>query len=129
MTDKYSGHTSGLWMPMRNYMAVYSDQMKVCDIRGWGHLTGKGIGALGLSDDEAIAVQTANARLIADAPKLLDENKRLRVALKDTTQTLDMVMEECHETVWETVGGQVAGAIYEQIDEAEKALKESEDVE
>jgi hypothetical protein len=43
-------------------------RMKVCDIRGWGYLTGKG--ALGLSDEEATAIQTANARLIASAPSL-----------------------------------------------------------
>lgn len=44
--------------------------MKICDIRGWGHLTGSG--ALHLPEAEAIAIQEANGRLIAAAPELLD---------------------------------------------------------
>lgn len=43
----------------------------ICDIRGWGHFTGHGHGALGLKSEEAIAIQEANARLIAAAPDLL----------------------------------------------------------
>lgn len=39
----------------------------ICDIRGWGHLTGKGHGALGLSHDEGVAIQEANAALIVKA--------------------------------------------------------------
>jgi hypothetical protein len=42
--------------------------MKVCDIRGWGYLTGKC--ARALPDDEAVAIQTANENLIAAAPEL-----------------------------------------------------------
>lgn len=37
----------------------------VLQIRGWGHLTGAG--GLGLSDDEAFAVQEANAAFIVRA--------------------------------------------------------------
>lgn len=37
---------------------------KVFDVRGWGYLTGKGHGGLGLSEDEALAIQTANTTLI-----------------------------------------------------------------
>ena len=44
-------------------------EMRICDIRGWGRLTGKGRGGLGLSDDEAEAVQKANAEFIANARK------------------------------------------------------------
>lgn len=44
----------------------------MCDIRGWGYLTGNGHGALGLSLEEAVAIQTANARLIAAAPDMLE---------------------------------------------------------
>ena len=46
--------------------------MKVCDIRGWGYLTGKGHGAIGLTEQDAIGIQNANARLIAAAPTLLE---------------------------------------------------------
>ena len=42
--------------------------MKICDVRGWGYLTGGG--ALGLPHDQALAIQEANARLIAAAPDL-----------------------------------------------------------
>ncbi|GEM_PF-6711148 len=44
----------------------------ICDIRGWGYLTGKGHGALGLPHDEAVAIQNANTHLIAAAPDMLD---------------------------------------------------------
>jgi len=43
----------------------------VCDIRGWGYLTGKGHGALSLPQEEAEAIQWATARLIAAAPEML----------------------------------------------------------
>jgi len=54
-----------------------SPNAKVCDIRGWGYLTGKGDGALGLTEDEAVAVQSANAALIAAAPDLLVQLKSM----------------------------------------------------
>lgn len=41
--------------------------VKILDIRGWGYLTGKGHGALGLSDEEAIEIQKANAAFIVRA--------------------------------------------------------------
>lgn len=40
---------------------------RVADMRGWGYLTGKGHGALALSDNEAIAIQQANAAFIVKA--------------------------------------------------------------
>lgn len=68
-------HTPGPWKVGYQAMDVMATDakgdFKVCDIRGWGHLTGKGHGALGLSQDEAVAIQTANANLIAAAPDLL----------------------------------------------------------
>lgn len=69
-------HTPGPWEVGYCSLNVMARDEKgsfpVCDIRGWGHLTGRGHGALGLSPDEAEAIQTANARLIAAAPDLLD---------------------------------------------------------
>lgn len=47
-------------------------RMRIADIRGWGHLTGGGHGALGLPEAEAIAIQEANGHLIAAAPELLE---------------------------------------------------------
>jgi hypothetical protein len=37
----------------------------VLDIRGWGYLTGRGHGALGLGETEAMAEQVAFARHVA----------------------------------------------------------------
>lgn len=45
---------------------------KLFDVRGWGYLTGKGHGGLGLSEGEASAIQDANAHLIAAAPELYE---------------------------------------------------------
>lgn len=46
-----------------------NDAMMVCDIRGWGYLTGSG--GLALPPENAVAIQHANGRLIAAAPVLL----------------------------------------------------------
>lgn len=50
-------------------------EMHLADIRGWGHLTGKGQGACSMDDDEAYKIQKANAEFIAharqDIPALL----------------------------------------------------------
>lgn len=77
-----SAHTRGPWAVGYEALDVMAPNvergpMKVCDIRGWGYLTGKGHGALGLPKAEAKAIQEANAALIAAAPCLL---KALRKA-------------------------------------------------
>ena len=69
-------HMPGPWKVGYRAMDVVAPSKKggdakVCDIRGWGYLTGKGEGALGLSDREGYAIQRANAALIAAAPDLL----------------------------------------------------------
>lgn len=68
----------------------------VCDIRGWGHLTGHGVGALGLDPKVAAAIQDANARLIAAAPDMLE-------ALRNVQQIIAaaaMVGFNCHDGDW-----------------------------
>jgi hypothetical protein len=40
---------------------------KLCDVRGWGYLTGQGHGALGLSEDAANEIQEAIGKHIAAA--------------------------------------------------------------
>lgn len=56
---------------------------RICDIRGWGHLTGRG--ALSLTPEEAAATQEARMAFIAhartDVPALVVEVERLRAAL------------------------------------------------
>lgn len=68
-------HTPGPWTADANGHQVRTTDHKgnfpICDIRGWGHLTGKGVGALGLDPADAVEIQRANARLIAAAPAML----------------------------------------------------------
>lgn len=68
-------HTPGPWVGNGDTVYAKDSGMRVCDIRGWGHLTGKGVGALGLPDDQAFAVQLANARFIAAAPDVTEALK------------------------------------------------------
>lgn len=57
----------------------------ICLIRGWGHLTGRGTGGLGLSAEEAIEVQKATQEFIVTAcnshEALVAENALLRETL------------------------------------------------
>jgi hypothetical protein len=61
-------------------------EMMVGMVRGWGHLTGRG-GGCAFAEDKAVAIQEANARLIAAAPELLAAlkacAKELRVRLNE----------------------------------------------
>lgn len=73
-------HMPGPWKVGYRAMDVLAPSKKggdakVCDIRGWGYLTGKGDGALGLSDVEGYAIQQANAALISAAPEMLVQLK------------------------------------------------------
>jgi len=58
------------------------DQMTICDIRGWGHLTGQGHGALKLSDEDGKEQQDNNGLFIAhsrqDISWLITEVERLK---------------------------------------------------
>jgi hypothetical protein len=81
--------------------AKIGGETPVCEIRGWGYLTGQGHGALGLSEAEAIALQRALAAYIAAANParilaLLDEVEALKLE-RDAAQTLSRkgsIMEE-----------------------------------
>lgn len=70
--EKQAMHTPGPWaVGWRALEVTAADgQMKICDVRGWGYLTGKG--SLSLDYDRAVAIQTANASLIAAAPDMLE---------------------------------------------------------
>ena len=57
------------WITAPHYFAK-DDLFHIADVRGWGDLTGKEHGGMGLSDSDATAIQTANAALIALAPSL-----------------------------------------------------------
>ena len=62
--------TKGKWTAddYGGYVFAHEEEMMICRIRGWAYLK-----AQGLSDDEAIEVQKANARLIAAAPEMFKE--------------------------------------------------------
>ncbi len=72
---------------------VFAGNMMVCQIRGWGHLTG--VGALNLPEDEAIAIQEANGKLIAAAPDLLAV---LKEAIAESGCDGDLCMHRWHDT-------------------------------
>ena len=64
-----SEFTKGKWTAddMGEYIFANGFDMMICQMRGWAYLN-----AQGLSDDEAIDVQKANARLIAAAPDMYE---------------------------------------------------------
>lgn len=67
---------------------------KIADIRGWGHLTGRG-GGLALSEEVAEAVQRARGLILSAAPDLLEAAKhaamewRLHGQLTDSCRVLE----------------------------------------
>lgn len=71
-------HTPGPWTYDHRSGWINADHccergaMHVADIRGWGHLTGKGHGAHGMTTDEGIAIQAANARAITAVPDFME---------------------------------------------------------
>lgn len=70
-------HTPAPWVGDKHgYVWAEGGQMPICTIRGWGYLTGAG--AKYLSQEEAIAIQDANMRLICAAPEMLEALKAWR---------------------------------------------------
>lgn len=61
--------------------------MHIADVRGWGHLTRRG-GGCAFTEDKAVAIQNANARLIAAAPDMLAALKLCRANFEDSTERL-----------------------------------------
>ena len=66
--------TKGKWTAddMGEYVFAHGFDMMICQMRGWAYLK-----AQGLSDEEAIEVQKANARLIAAAPEMYEVLKEV----------------------------------------------------
>jgi hypothetical protein len=60
---------NGTWVSAKNPYG--HDDMHIADVRGWGHLTGKG-GGCSFSEKKAVEIVDANARLISAAPELLN---------------------------------------------------------
>jgi hypothetical protein len=100
MRERTEKATPGPWKPDEMAMFVFAANMKICDIRGWGHLTG----FLKLDDESAIAMQEANAEVIAhartDIPRLLDLIDAIRKEAGDGTKTHEHC-DGCAAVVWE----------------------------
>ena len=75
-----SKFTQGKWKADDFAIYIFSEdeKMTIAQIRGWGYLTGKGSGGMGLSDEEAYSIQEANARLIAAAPEMYELLKEIK---------------------------------------------------
>ena len=88
-------HTPGPWRVAEPTGFIYAanpyigHDMLVAQVRGWGHLTGTGGGGCAFDEDKAIAIQEANARLIAAAPDLLAALKEAENALADYIPTIE----------------------------------------
>ena len=70
------------WRYCEMTQAIYGNSPRgehyVAMIRGWGHYTGNGHGALGLSTGKAIEIQNSLGQRIAKVPQLEDEITRLK---------------------------------------------------
>ena len=76
---------------MGEYVFAHGFDMMICHMRGWAYLK-----AQGLSSDEAIEVQKANARLIAAAPEmyeLLRECMKKIYSFDDTYRRIEQLLE------------------------------------
>lgn len=71
-------HTPGPWTYddksgwISSNACCHRGKMHVADIRGWGHLTGKGHGAHGMAFSEAKVIQDANGAAIIAVPDFME---------------------------------------------------------
>ena len=71
-------------------MKIWDAQTRlIADVRSWGYLTGRGVGALGLSDEEALKVQRELMALIVAAINALPALLAIRNAAKTALGHLD----------------------------------------
>ena len=84
--DKYKGHTEGPW----------TNQTGVLYEEGVGHIQGPDAWMGGLSSIPTTE-HIANAQLIADAPMLLEQNKRMIKRLKAICNTCWKIMKHSAE--------------------------------
>ena len=70
------------------YVFAHGTDMMICQMRGEGYLRSKE----GLSDEEIMAVQEANARLIAAAPEMYE---LLRIFTDEPSETEKRIYELC----------------------------------
>ena len=99
-TDKYTGHTEGPWCYYHSNCTIETEEAI--------HLFTNA----GDPDDPAY---DANSELVADAPLLLQEVKRLREDINqipiDLLESLDLILEAHHPEVRESVMAMLGDAI------------------
>ena len=97
-TDKYEGHTPGLWYAEEEEV----EEGKAWTVRGGDHW-------VVMESDGCLRIdwKKEDALLAADAPLLLAEVKRLRKEINqlpiDLHESLDMILEAHHPEVRESV--------------------------
>lgn len=85
-------HGTDIWCP-----SLRGGETKPIDIRGWGYLTGQGHGALGLTEQEAFAVQRNLAERIVRA---VNDDGTLRTKLSTVeAETIERCAKVAH-LVW-----------------------------
>lgn len=94
-----------------------TDEWTICQIRGWGHLTGRG-GGQHLTDEDATEIQTAIARYIAGvSPSVLSallDRLRQAEAERDAAKrllTIAQVAEEHWKARAEEAEGRIGNAL------------------
>jgi|GEM_PF-3357304 regulator of replication initiation timing len=107
--DEWFASVIGLRVNATN--AKIGGETPICDIRGWGYLTGQGHGALGLSEKEAIAVQRAIADYIASA------NPATMLALTAHIRELKAMNED----FLEQITAQTESVLFKELQEIMKA--------
>lgn len=101
-------HTPGPWEDSSlPGVKIFAGNMTICDVRGWGYLTGAG--GLRLPDEEAIAIQCANARLIAAAPDLLAAAQLAVLNFKRSQASGNFQGDDEHES-WSALNAAIAKA-------------------
>ena len=91
-----SEFTKGKWTAddMCEYVFAHGFDMMICQMRGWVYLK-----AQGLSDDEAIDVQKANARLIAAAPEMHKALIFAMVSLREGDSSAQWIADRIDELI------------------------------
>ena len=115
-------HTPTPWAVDSYAMYIHADnqQMKICDIRGWGYLTGR----KNLSDEDAIAIQAANAKLIVDSVNnstaQAERIKELENTAKSLLKGADYWEAKCKEQQ------ELSSKLAHQINNVKQALEQGE---
>jgi hypothetical protein len=87
-TDKYEGHSPAPWLRDSNDVHTNDGLRSIADVV----ILGDG--------DKLYRECVANARLIADAPLLLEEVKRLRNHIRKMRHWAEPKMHEVHHDAW-----------------------------